>query len=90
MTDDSAPGSETVEPMLDELSAVLRASLLALAEAGELDQACRLAGQACRILRREQPRNWRVFNALLHRLSPRSGAVGSSRTPSLPGTPEPR
>jgi hypothetical protein len=53
-----------------ELTDILRTSLLALAEAGEPDMACRLAARACATLRQEQPDHWQVFNKLLHRLSP--------------------
>jgi hypothetical protein len=48
---------------------VLLDSLRQLAAAGENEAACRLAGQACAILRRDDARNWRRFNALLHRLA---------------------
>jgi len=47
----------------------LLASLEALAAAGQADAACRLAGQACAALRKDDPSSWRRFNALLHRLS---------------------
>ncbi|WP_323015957.1 hypothetical protein [Devosia sp.] len=62
-----------------ELSRLLRASLMTLAETGQVDAACRMAGEACRILRHDQPRNWQIFNALLHRLSARAPAVGERR-----------
>jgi hypothetical protein len=53
----------------DELPDLLLASLEALAAAGQADTACRLAGHACAVLRESDPRGWRKFNALLHRLS---------------------
>jgi hypothetical protein len=53
-----------------ELTDILRVGLLALAQAGEADMACRLAARACATLRKEQPDQWQVFNKLLHRLSP--------------------
>ncbi len=43
-------------------------ALQKLADAGEVDAACRIAGKACVILRRTAPREERRFNALLHRL----------------------
>jgi len=52
-----------------QLADVLLDSLRQLAAAGENEAACRLAGQACAILRRGDAGNWRRFNALLHRLS---------------------
>jgi hypothetical protein len=51
------------------LSDVLLSSLEALAATGNVDAACRLAGQACAALRKNDPQGWRKFNALLHRLS---------------------
>jgi hypothetical protein len=51
------------------LADVLLDSLRQLATAGETEAACRLAGQACAVLRHDDPRNWRRFNALLHRLT---------------------
>lgn len=53
---------------LPGLAAILVASLEALAMAGQADAACRHAGQACAVLRRADPVQWRKFNALLHRL----------------------
>jgi hypothetical protein len=60
-----------------ELADVLLDSLRQLAAAGETEAACRLAGQACAVLRRDDPRNWRRFNALLHRLARPHAAAGS-------------
>lgn len=60
-----------------ELGDVLLAALKALADAGEAERACRLAGRACVALRREDIGQWRRFNALLHRLAPRTGPVGN-------------
>ncbi len=42
-----------------------------LADAGEVDQACRIAGKACVILRHCAPAAEHRFNALLHRLARR-------------------
>lgn len=52
------------------LSEVLLASITALASTGEIEAACRLAGQACVALRRSDPATARRFDALLHRLTP--------------------
>ena len=61
-----------------ELCAILLAGLQALADAGDADRACRLAGRACAALRdRPDDRPWRRFNALLHRLAPRTGPIGT-------------
>lgn len=51
------------------LTDLVISSLEALAAAGQPDAACRFAGQACAALRKDDPRSWRRFNALLHRLS---------------------
>lgn len=59
-----------VEPE-DAVCAVLLDSLRALADAGEVDAACRLAGRACVALRRSRPAQARRFDVLLHRLAPR-------------------
>lgn len=63
-------------PVMAELSEILRESLKALAAAGQADAACRLAGQACAVLRKRNPEQWGRFNTLLHRLSPMTRAVG--------------
>ncbi len=46
-------------------------TLQKLADAGEVDPACRIAGKACVIFRRRDPSTEHRFNALLHRLSHR-------------------
>lgn len=53
------------------LADILVASLKALAEAGEIEFACRLAGQACVALRHTSPKTARRFDVLLHRLTPK-------------------
>ncbi len=53
------------------LPEILLASLTALAAAGEVEQACRLAGQACVSLRGVDPAAARRFDVLLHRLTPK-------------------
>ncbi len=53
------------------LSPVLLKSLEELAAAGNVEMACRLAGQACAILRRDNHGAERRFDVLLHRLTRR-------------------
>jgi hypothetical protein len=64
-------GGRTDAGTLQELSGILKASLEALAAAGETETACRLAGRACVALRRDDPAAARRFDVLLHRLTPR-------------------
>jgi hypothetical protein len=52
-----------------DLAGLLVASLEQLAAAGELEAACRLAGEAYVLLRLDEPRAAQRFNALLHRLT---------------------
>ena len=52
------------------LAGILLSSLEALAAAGQIETACRLAGRACVALRHSDPQGERRFNALLHRLTP--------------------
>lgn len=52
----------------DQVILLLLDALQKLADAGEVDAACRIAGKACVILRRGSPKDERRFNALLHRL----------------------
>jgi hypothetical protein len=52
-----------------DIVAILVASLEQLAAAGEVEAACRLAGQACAVLRRRDAQAWHRFNGLLHRLT---------------------
>jgi hypothetical protein len=47
---------------------LLLQGLQELAAAGRTETACQLAGQACAVLRRNDPKDWHKFNALLHRL----------------------
>lgn len=53
------------------LSEILLESVTALAGAGEVETACRLAGQACVALRTSDAAAARRFDILLHRLTPR-------------------
>ncbi len=64
------PAIATGETATARLADILVASLKQLAQAGQADAACRLAGRACAVLRGNDPAQWRKFNALLHRLSP--------------------
>lgn len=50
---------------------ILLESLRALAGAGEVEAACRLAGRACMALRGPDPGAARRFDVLLHRLTPK-------------------
>ncbi len=59
----SAPARGLVDILID--------SLVALAAAGEVEAACRLAGQACVTLRHTDQAAARRFDVLLHRLSPK-------------------
>lgn len=57
---------------------LLVASLNALASAGQVDEACRIAGQVCARLRLSDPQGWSMFNALLHRLARHAPLVGTN------------
>jgi hypothetical protein len=52
----------------EQINLLLLDALQKLADAGEADAACRIAGKACAVLRRAAPKDERRFNALLHRL----------------------
>ncbi len=53
----------------DQVIELLLEALQKLADAGEVDAACRIAGKASAVLRRSDPKSERRFNALLHRLT---------------------
>ncbi len=53
----------------EQINLLLLDALQKLADTGEVDAACRIAGKACVILRRTAPKDERRFNALLHRLA---------------------
>jgi hypothetical protein len=55
------------EPLV-RLTAVLTDALAALGAAGESEAACRLAGDAYSVLRREHPAQAHRINARMHRL----------------------
>ena len=52
---------------------LLLEALQRLADASEVDAACRIAGRACAVLRRSDAKGERRFNALLHRLTRKLG-----------------
>ena len=52
-------------------AALLIDALQKLADAGEVDAACRIAGKACTTLRHSAPPSEQRFNVLLHRLARR-------------------
>lgn len=53
------------------LSEILLKGVATLADAGDVETACRLAGQACVALRGADPVTARRFDVLLHRLTPK-------------------
>jgi len=61
---------QTAPVMPARITEILLASIAALAKAGEVEHACRLAGQACVTLRSADPAAARRFDVLLHRLTP--------------------
>jgi hypothetical protein len=66
-----------VSPSPPVLVGILLAGLAALADAGEIEAACRLAGQACVALRHTDQAAARRFDVLLHRLTPRLNDDGA-------------
>lgn len=58
-------------PPVQNLAELLLTSLSALAAAGEVEAACRLAGKACVALRHCDQATARRFDVLLHRLTPK-------------------
>jgi hypothetical protein len=75
MVNDSTPLKGVTSPVasshISSLSEILLASITALATAGDVEKACRLAGQACVALRASDPAAARRFDVLLHRLTPK-------------------
>lgn len=69
---DGASLASTSAPQ-EQVIALLLDALQRLADAGEVDAACRIAGKACVTLRRANPKAERRFNTLLHRLAHRLG-----------------
>jgi hypothetical protein len=71
-----APAQASRGAPLEGVIVLLLDALQKLANAGEVDAACRIAGKACVLLRQTSPRAEQRFNALLHRLAHRLGPVG--------------
>src|SRR3546814_15451978 len=69
--DQGARPPNDVAALIAPISDVLLASLSTLADAGETDAACRLAGRAYAHLRKPRPAIARRFDVLLHRLTPK-------------------
>lgn len=70
---DKAAGAGTGRPARapsdpTRLPEILLESVTALAAAGEVDHACRLAGQAHAVLRHTDPRAARRLNAFMHKM----------------------
>lgn len=61
--------SDAVVGQPESLDDILLASLAALAAAGKVEEACRLAGRACAFYRNRDVPAWNRFNGLLHRLA---------------------
>lgn len=59
----------------EQVVVLLLDALQKLADAGEVDAACRIAGKACAALRKSDAKSERRFNALLHRLTRQLGPV---------------
>ena len=66
-----SPASGANAPLDETLCGLLLEGLGALADAGGVEKACRLAGRAYVALRHESPQQARRFDVLLHRLSRR-------------------
>jgi len=69
-TDDAAKDAARHAP--PQIADILLASLKELAAAGQVETACRLAGQACAALRNDAPDAWSAFNVFLHRFARRT------------------
>ena len=65
MTRQLAPREDVIVLLLDALQK--------LADTGEVDAACRIAGKACVVLRQTSPEAEHRFNGLLHRRTGRAG-----------------
>lgn len=73
MSDAVTPAA--ARPPAAPLDEILLASLTALGAAGEVEEACRLAGRVCAIYRTTDAAAWNRYNVLLHRLARK--AVGA-------------
>ncbi len=76
----------TLEPLIppqEQVIVLLLDALQKLADAGQVDAACRIA-KACVVLRRSDAKNERRFNALLHRLTRRLELIERNETCNSP------
>lgn len=91
-TNDGSKEANTPSPFvpMSRLSEILLASLTSLAAAGEVEAACRLAGQAFMALRIADQVAARRFDALLHRLTPKLTDFVHGWHGSASANPEPR
>ena len=71
-----APALEPRAALHEGVIVLLLDALQKLANTGEVDAACRIAGKACVLLRQTSPGAEQRFNALLHRLARRLGPAG--------------
>ena len=70
-----APAQEPHAALHEDVIVLSLDALQKLADTGEVDAACRIAGKACVLLRQASPGAEQRFNALLHRLARRLGPV---------------
>jgi hypothetical protein len=81
MTDAFAKPAQQHEPMHRAITGpvndILIESLVALAAAGEIEAACKLAGHACAVYRHKDIPAWNRFNGLLHRLARKAPSTAS-------------
>lgn len=81
MTDAFAKSTQQHEPshraITGPVNDILIESLVALAAAGEIEAACKLAGHACAVYRHKDIPAWNRFNGLLHRLARKVPATPS-------------
>ncbi len=71
---------EPLTPPQEQVIVLLLDALQKLADAGQVDVACRIAGKACVVLRQSDAKNERRFNALLHRLTRRLEPIERNET----------
>ncbi|MEZ5533527.1 MAG: hypothetical protein R3E69_14225 [Steroidobacteraceae bacterium] len=81
MTDVRHPAPPECDALVAALNDLLSASLRALADTGQVEEACRLAGRACALYRRTDAKAWNRFNGLLHRFAARSSRDFSAVSP---------
>jgi len=75
------PVSTSLTTPEEQLVGLLLDALQKLADTGEVDVACRIAGQACAALRRRDAKSEHRFNALLHRLVRKLEPIGHGASP---------